>query len=80
MVQYIYPLGRWNLPPGVNLPHVKNHCPTTIMCTYLCVFIHDIIIFIYALITHSGIGGGGASEYPKFWFVENLGKISENPG
>jgi len=26
MVQLIYPIGRWNLHLGVNLPQVKNHC------------------------------------------------------
>jgi len=25
LVQQIYPLGRGDLPPGVNLPQVKNH-------------------------------------------------------
>jgi len=23
MVQQIYPLGRWNLPPGINLPRLR---------------------------------------------------------
>jgi len=27
MVQSIYPLGRWNLSPGANLPQIKNHWP-----------------------------------------------------
>jgi len=26
LVQEIYPFGRWNLSPGVNLPQVKIHC------------------------------------------------------
>jgi len=25
IVQYIYPFGRWNLPPRMNLPQAMNH-------------------------------------------------------